>query len=106
MVSAECSFRFWDEPCEERPAAARLFWVETVSYSAGMATEALLSSIRPGRYVVRAFCTRGEACKTSWEIDIAQAMQALGDIPFTELRQKLRCPQCDARITTTLTSLK
>jgi hypothetical protein len=71
-----------------------------------MATEALLSSFRPGWYVHRAFCTRGEACKTSWEVDIAEAMQALGDIPFSELRQKLRCPKCDARITTTLTSLK
>jgi len=33
-------------------------------------------------------------------------MQSLGNISFKELRQKLRCPQCDARITTTLTSLK
>ena len=71
-----------------------------------MVTEALLSSLLRGRYVLRAFCTRGEECKTSWEVDIGDAMKLLGDIPFKELRQKLRCPKCDAQISTTLTSLK
>ena len=70
-----------------------------------MVDKVLLSSLRDGRYVLRAYCTKGE-CSCSWKVDIAEAVQTLGDIPFTDLRQKLRCPQCDAPITTTLTSLK
>jgi len=71
-----------------------------------MADEVLLSSVRHGRYVLRAFCTQKGECSCSWEIDTAQALKTLGDMPFKELRQKLRCPQCDAPISTTLTSLK
>ena len=70
-----------------------------------MVDEVLLSSLRHGRYVLRAFCTKSE-CSRSWEVDVAEAVRTLGDMPFTELRRKLRCPQCDAPISTTLTSLK
>jgi hypothetical protein len=70
-----------------------------------MVDNVLLSSLSAGKYVLRAFCTK-EECNCSWEVDIAQVVQTLGDIPFTELRRKLRCPQCDAPISTTLTSLK
>jgi hypothetical protein len=86
--------------------SARLLQCALLGYPIAMEDDALLSSLSPGRYVLRAFCTRGEECRTSWEVDIGQAMQSLGNISFKELRQKLRCPQCDARITTTLTSLK
>jgi hypothetical protein len=57
-----------------------------------MVDKVLLSCLRRGRYVLRAFCTKAE-CNSSWEVDIAQAEQTLGDILFTELRRRLRCPQ-------------
>ena len=43
-------------------------------YPVAMVDEVLLSSLRHGRYVLRAFCTRGE-CNCSWEVDVAQAVQ-------------------------------
>jgi hypothetical protein len=90
----------------ERTTNDRLFQPCITRYRVAMVNEARLSSLPSDKYRVRAFCTRGEECKSSWEVDIAQAMQTFGDISFNELRQNLRCPQCDARITTTLTSLK
>jgi hypothetical protein len=75
-------------------------------YRGAMMNEARLSSLPREKYRLRAFCTRGEECKTSWEVDLANAMQTFGDISFNELRQKVRCPKCKARITTALTSLK
>lgn len=90
----------------ERTTNDGLFRLCITRYRGAMVNGARLSSLPSDKYRVRAFCTRGEECKTSWEVDIAQAMQTLGDIPFNELRQRLRCPQCNARITTTLTSLK
>ena len=62
----------------------------------------LLSFLRNGKYVVRATCTQSGACISSWEVDLDQSIQALGDITITELRRQLRCPQCNAPITTTL----
>jgi hypothetical protein len=70
-----------------------------------MVDKVLLSSLSDRRYVIRAHCTKGE-CNCSWKVDIAEAVQNHGDIPFADLRQKLHCPQCNAPITTTLTSLK
>jgi hypothetical protein len=84
----------------------RLFRRCITGYRVAMVNEVLLSSLRPDKYVLRAFCSRAEECRTAWEVDIAQAVQTLGDIPFKELRQNLRCPQCDAPITMTLSSLK
>ena len=83
----------------------RLFSRRNGGYPVAMVDKVLLSSLRRGRYVLRAFCTKAE-CNSSWDVDIAQAEQTLGDISFTELRRRLRCPQCDAPISTTLTSLK
>jgi hypothetical protein len=74
--------------------------------SNAMVDQMLLSSLLNGKYVLRASCTRKGECNCSWEIDINQAVQTMGDIPLPELRQKLRCPECDAPITTTLISLK
>jgi hypothetical protein len=86
-------------------ATAEIVLRRNGGYPVAMVDKVLLSSLRRGRYVLRAFCTKAE-CNSSWEVNIAQAEQTLGDIPFTELRRRLRCPQCDAPISTTLTSLK
>lgn len=65
-----------------------------------------LSSLRNGRHVIRACCTRTGECNFSWEVDINQAIQNCGDITLPELRRKLCCPQCNAPITTTLSLMK
>ena len=47
-----------------------------------------------------------KACRSSWQIDIDQAMLTFGDPTLPELRRQVRCPQCNSPITTTLISLK
>jgi hypothetical protein len=71
-----------------------------------MVEQVILSSLRNGRYVLRASCTRGVECNSSWEIDINQTIESFGDITLTELRRNLRCLQCNGPIVTTLTSMK
>lgn len=71
-----------------------------------MVDQVMLSSLLNGKYVLRASCTQRGECNSSWEIDINQAMQTLGDISLAELRRKLHCPQCNAPITTTLILMK
>jgi hypothetical protein len=71
-----------------------------------MVDEVLLSSLRTGGYVIRGSCTQRNACNATWEINIDQVIHTVGDVTLTELRENMRCPQCNAAITTTLTSLK
>ena len=66
----------------------------------------LVSTLRNGEYVLRAFCTDQDVCKSRWEVDLDEVITTLGDIAFTELRRQIRCPRCNAPITTTLVSLK
>ena len=68
--------------------------------------QVLVSSLRNGEYVLRAFCTEQEVCKSRWEVNLDEVIGTLGDMTLAELRQQIRCPQCDAPITTTLVSLK
>ena len=75
-------------------------------YPDRMVDEVKLSSLRGGRFLLRACCTRQEVCGFSWEIEFDEAMRVLGDISLAELRAQLRCRQCDAPITTTLISPK
>jgi hypothetical protein len=67
-----------------------------------MADQILLSFLRNGKYVVRATCTQGGTCTSSWEVDLDQAIQTFGDVSLTALRQSLSCPRCKGPITTTL----
>jgi hypothetical protein len=71
-----------------------------------MADQILLSALRNGKYVVRATCTQSGECTSSWEVDLDQSIQTLGDVSLAELRQSLRCPRCNAPITTTLSLTK
>jgi hypothetical protein len=72
-----------------------------LSYQA-MANQVPLSSIRRGKYVLRASCIQGAECNYSWQVDIDQTIMVLGDISLAELRRKLSCPRCDGPIATTL----
>ena len=71
-----------------------------------MVDKVRLSSLRGGRYSLRASCIQQGDCYSSWEIDFDDAMGTMGDITLAELRGKLRCPKCNAPIATTLISLK
>jgi hypothetical protein len=52
-----------------------------------------LSSLRNGRYLLRASCTRGVECNSISEIDINQAIESFGDITLTGVASKLPLPK-------------
>lgn len=70
-----------------------------------MGSQVPLSSLDDGKDVLRAHCTR-VGCWHSWQIEIGQIIQTLGDMTLAELRGRLRCEKCNAPVTTTLTRLK